>query len=60
MYLGIGPNEGIIVEKEQAFDYAIEHCFLIIPPGIHTFSWEQEFKEFLEEWFYSRNWIKED
>ena len=53
MYLGIGPNEGVIIEKEQAFDYAIEHCFLIVPPGIHTFSWEQEFKEFLEEWFYS-------
>ncbi len=58
MYIGIGPNKGIIVEKDQAFDYAIEHCFEIIPPGIHEFLWEQEFKDFLVEWFYFGNWIE--
>lgn len=53
-YLGIGPEEGIFIPEETAFQYALERC-------LHGSMEEQkEFREMLEEWYYSGNWIKED
>ena len=48
---------GIFVPEEDAFNYALERCFEVVPEGVHSFSWTQEFKEMLVEWFYSGNWI---
>ncbi len=48
------PEEGLIVEEEQAFDYALERCLS------GTQEDRKEFREMLVEWFYSGNWIEED
>lgn len=54
MYIGIGPEEGTVVEEDQAYEYALER-------SLHgTLQDQQDFKELLVEWFYSGNWIKED
>lgn len=54
MYIGIGPEEGVFVEEERAYEYALER-------SLHgTAQDQQDFREFLIEWFYSGNWIKED
>lgn len=53
-YMGIGPEDGIFVSCDTAFEYALERC-------IHgTTDDKREFREMLTEWFYSGNWIKED
>ena len=54
MYIGIGPEDGIMITEEQAFDYALERSLHGTPQD------QQDFKELLLEWFYSGNWIKED
>lgn len=54
IYVGIGLEEGTVVEEEDAFRYAFERC----TKG--TLEDQKEFKEMLVEWFYSGNWIKED
>lgn len=54
MYKGMTgtPEEGRIVEEEQAFDYALER-------SLHgTEDDREEFREMLVEWFYSGNWIE--
>lgn len=51
-YLGIGPEDGTIVEEEQAFDYALERCL----EG--TLEDQKAFREELVEWYYAGNWIK--
>lgn len=51
-------TEGIFVNEEDAFDYALENCLEIIPAGVRGLKWTQEFREMLVEWFYSGNWIK--
>ena len=52
-YTGIGPEQGKVVDEEQAFDYALERC-------LHGIIQDQEdFREILVEWFYSGNWVKE-
>lgn len=48
------PEEGLVVEEEQAFDYALERCLS------GTQEDRKEFREMLVEWFYSGNWIEED
>lgn len=53
-YIGIGPEEGTFVGKENAFRYALDRC-------LHgTLEEQQEFKEMLLEWYYSGNWEKGD
>lgn len=54
MYRGIGPEAGILVEEDQAYEYALERCMSGTPED------KEEFKEMLVEWFYSGNWIEED
>ena len=52
---------GIFVPDEEAFNYALEHCFEVVPKFVHRIKWTQEFKEMLVEWFYSGGeWIRED
>lgn len=53
-YYGIGPEQGKIIEEDQAFDYALERCL----EG--TLEDQKEFREMLVEWFYSGNWIKKE
>lgn len=51
-YEGIGPEEGIFIPADIAFEYALERCLK------GTEEDKKEFQEMLEEWFYSGNWIK--
>lgn len=51
---------GVFVPDEDAFEYALERCFEVIPPFVRELKWTQEFKDMLVEWFYSGDWVKED
>lgn len=51
---------GVFVPDEDAFNYALERCTEIVPPGIRSIKWTQEFRKMLVEWFFSGDWIKED
>lgn len=43
----------VFVAEEDAYEYALEQC-------LHGSEKDQaEFKEFLVDWFYSGNWVKE-
>ena len=53
-YLGIGPEEGTIVEEELAFDYALERCLRGTPED------QKVFRDELVEWYYSGNWLKRE
>lgn len=46
------PEEGHVVEKALAYDYALERCLK------GTEDDQREFREMLVEWFYSGNWIE--
>lgn len=48
-YIGILSNNGKVVEKEDAFEYALEQIK----------NSEIEKQEFIE-WFYSGNWIDDE
>lgn len=54
VYRGIGPEKGILVKQEQAFWYALERCLN------GTLEEQKEFREMLEEWYFSGNWIEEE
>lgn len=51
-YEGIGLEEGIHVNEEDAYSYALERCTKGTPEDI------KEFREMLVEWYYSGNWVK--
>lgn len=53
-YVGLGPEEGITIEEDQAFRYALERCLKGTPEE------QLEFRDMLVEWYFSGNWIKED
>lgn len=53
-YSGFGPEAGTFIPEEAAFAYAFERC----TKG--TAEDKKEFEEMLVEWFYSKNWVKED
>lgn len=53
-------DSDIFIPEEKAFDYALEQCMEFVSGDIGKIKRKQEFKEFLVEWFYSGNWIKED
>ena len=53
-YVGIGPEQGIVVDETAAFAYAMERCLT------GTLEEQADFKEMLVEWYYSGNWIKEE
>lgn len=50
LYIGIFEEKGIVVDKENAFRYALERVVNGKP---------EVQKEFVE-WFYSGNWIEEE
>lgn len=52
-YIGIGPEEGAVIEQEQAYAYALERSLNGTPKE------QEEFRDMLVEWYYSGNWIKE-
>ena len=54
VYVGVGPEEGIIVPEEDAWGYAFERCVNGSDEDI------AEFKKMLVDWFYSGNWVKEE
>lgn len=57
----ISLETGVFVRQEDAFDYALEQCFEIVPACVHELRWAEEFREMLVEWFYSNgNWVKEE
>lgn len=51
---------GVCIDEEDAFDYAIEQCFEVVPEFVRRLKWTKDFKDMLVEWFYSGDWIKED
>lgn len=53
-YIGIGPEEGIFVPEDKAYQYALERCLS------GTEEVQEEFREMLVEWFYYGDWVKED
>ena len=53
-YIGIGPEEGTIVEDDRAYEYALERCLHGTPQD------QRDFKELLIEWFYSGNWVRKE
>jgi hypothetical protein len=53
-YEGIGPEQGTVVNDEDAYAYALERCLS------GTEEDKQEFKEMLVEWFYSGNWARRE
>lgn len=55
-YEGIGPEKGIIVQEEDAFDYALDRCINGSEKDKHEF--KEEFKEALPDWFFSGNFIE--
>ena len=53
-YEGMGPEQGTIVNDEDAYAYALERCLS------GTEEDKQDFKEMLVEWFYSGNWARRE
>lgn len=54
-YIGIGPEQGILVETDAAYDYAMNRCLYGTKEEQEEF--KEEFKDMLVEWFYSGNWL---
>ena len=54
-YKGIsGQDAGVIVDEEDAYDYALERCLKGSEED------QKEFKQMLVEWFYSGNWLRRE
>lgn len=55
LYIGIGAkNHGIIVEEDEALEYALLHCGLEIADNNAPDA--EEFREMLKEWYFSGEW----
>lgn len=53
-YIGIGPEQGRVVDESEAYSYALDRC-------LHGTVREQiEFRAMLTEWYFSGNWLRED
>jgi hypothetical protein len=50
VYKGISKEDGILVDEDKAFDYALQRLGKA----------PKEEKEDFIEWYYSGNWIKEE
>lgn len=46
-------KSGTFIPKEDAFDYALENCVMFVPQGFREIEWTQEFREMVEEWYFS-------
>lgn len=60
MYIGWNENQNIVVQDEDALQYAMERCGVIRPLSVGETPDTKEFDEMLVEWFYSGNWIHEE
>lgn len=56
MYKGTGPMQGVTVRDEDALDYALEQCGLVVDARAPA---AREFLDMLPDWFFSGNWVKE-
>lgn len=54
MYKGIGPMAGTIVEDEDAMEYALEQCGVVVDARAPA---ARELLDMLPDWFFSGNWI---
>ena len=53
-YIGIRSEKDIVIDDEEAYDYALERC-------LHgTEEDQKEFHNMLVEWFYSGDWMYEE
>lgn len=53
VYKGIGPEEGKVIAKEDAYRYALERCLS------GKLEEQAEFREMLEKWYFDGNWYLE-
>lgn len=56
MYKGIGPNAGKVVPADEALEYALEQCGVVVDARAQA---AREFLDMLPDWFFSGNWVKE-
>ena len=54
MYKGIGPMRGTTVEDEDALEYALEQCGVVVDARA---PFAGEFLGMMVDWFFSGNWI---
>lgn len=54
VYIGIGPEEGMVVEESEAFEYALRESLF------GDRKTKEDFRSMLVEWFYSGNFVKEE
>lgn len=57
MYVGIGADRGKRVYEDEALDYALERCGVVL---VDSTPEQQEFCIALVEWYFSGDWRKED
>lgn len=53
-YIGIGQEEGMVVEEDKAYEYALYRSLS------GTEEDKKDFREMLVEWFYSGDWIRRE
>lgn len=49
-------KSGTFIPEEDAFEYAMEHCATVVPPGFYEIEWAKEFREMVVEWYFSGGW----
>ena len=55
-YRGIGPNAGKVVPADEALEYSLEQCGLLVDARAPA---AKEFLDMLPDCFFSGNWVKE-
>lgn len=55
-YRGIFPNRGKYIPAEEALEYALEQCGVVVDARAPA---AREFLAMLPEWFFSGSWIPE-
>lgn len=53
-YRGIGPNAGKVVPADEALEYALEQCGVVVDARA---PFAGEFLVMMVDWFFSGNWI---
>lgn len=59
MYVGWNENQNIVVQDEDALQYAMERCGIMRPRSVGETPETKEFDAMLVEWFYSGDWMYE-
>ena len=55
-YLGIGPNVGKVVPADEALEYALEQCGVVVDARAPD---AKEFLDMMVDWYFSGAWIPE-